>query len=134
MDGYISVVSRITAIIVLDLKAVILQGGKVEKCNVEGVEIKCATSSRAELWVKKIMEIAKLNDSVIFIDRSKGEYGRIAGGQSKDPFELGLYNRRIYIEKGAIVWDGEVASIIEALEYSPHNQRVLILQHSIVAI
>ena len=79
-DGYTSVASRIAATVIQDSEAIISWGGEVGVCEVEKVRIGCTASCVADTWERKIEEAAGKQDAIIFMDSSKGEDGRVAGG------------------------------------------------------
>ena len=72
--------------------------------------------------------------SVVFIDGSKAEDGRVAGGWAKDTFEGGPWDGGKYLGEGATVWDGEITGMAEALGKGPRDRGVLILADSKAAI
>ena len=80
------------------------------------MDLGCEASSTPSVWEAKIAEVEG-EDAVLFIDGSRGENGRTAGGWSKeDIFEAGLRDGGKYLGEGATVWDGEVVGMAEALE------------------
>ena len=133
-DGYTSVASRIAATAVQDSEATISWGGDVETCDVEEVRIGCSASCVADIWEEKIEEAAGERDAIMFTNGSKAKDGRVVGGWAKDTFQAGPWDGGRYLGIGAIVWDGEVAGMAEALEQGPWGRGMLILTDSMAAI
>ena len=109
-------------------------GGEVKRFEVEEVKLGCTASCAVESWERRIEEVAGEHEVVMFMDGSKGEDGKVAGGWAKDTSQAGPWDGGRYLEKGATIWDGEAAGMAEALERGPQGMGVLILADSMIAI
>ena len=85
----------------------------------EEVRIGCSASCIADIWEENIEEAVGEQDAIRFTDSSKVKDGKVAGGWAKDTFQVGPRDGGRYLSEGAIVWDGEVVGMAEALERGP---------------